>query len=316
MTGVSRITLNTGASMPSLGLGTYKSPPEKVGAAVAYAVGECGYRHVDCAAVYENEKEIGAALAAVFSAQKAAREEVFITGKLWNNAHAAADVAAACRQTLSDLRLDYLDLYLMHWGVAFPREAPVSGGEPLRDENGVLITSPVPVRETWEAMEELVRSGLVRAIGVSNFTAPMLLDLLSYAQVPPAMNQIELHPYNQQTRLLEFCHYNKIAVTAYSPLGRAGVVKESGEGPVLTEDAAVCAIAKSHGKSPAQVLIRWGLERGTVVIPKSATPENILANSAVFDFCLSKEEMDELAKLERAHRYLDPYERWRVPYFG
>lgn len=313
------ITLNTGAKMPLLGLGTWKAEPNKVGDAVKYALTEAGYKHIDCAAIYLNEKEIGQTFKKVFSGGKVKREDVFITSKLWNTEHSTEDVIDACKQTLSDLQLDYLDLYLIHWGVAIlPEDVPSprnARGEPL-DENGVLRTKQVPLHETWTAMQELVKMGLVRAVGVSNFTGALLNDFLAYGGTVPAMNQIELHPYNQQTRLIEFCKYRGIAVTAYSPLGSPGNLQMLGVNhPILLEDAAVKEIAAEHKKSPAQVLIRWSIEREVVVIPKSVTPQNIKANGEVFDFVLTQENMESFAKLERRYRFLDPWTWWKIPYF-
>ncbi|MDO8581802.1 MAG: aldo/keto reductase [bacterium] len=311
------IILNTGVSMPSIGLGTWKSEPKKVGQAVEYALLEAGYRHIDCAAIYLNEKEIGAAFKKVFASGKMKREDVFVTSKLWNTEHAKEDVVMACKKTLVDLRLDYLDLYLMHWGVATPpKEGSIQSnarGEPL-DASGSLITAKVPVRETWEAMEELVNAGLVRAIGVANFTAPMLIDLLSYAHIPPAMNQIELHPYNQQSRLVKFCHARNITVTAYSPLGAPGKVRAQ-NGQLIIDDEVISVIANKYKKSSVQVLIRWGIQRKTIVIPKSVTPERIKSNMDVFDFALSQEDMNVIARLDKKQRYVDPAEWWKIPYF-
>lgn len=290
--------------MPVIGLGTWKSPPHKVGEAVRYAITECGYRQIDCAAVYDNEKEIGKVLKDIFSANKIKRKEIFITSKLWNNMHRYASVKKACLKTLSNLRLDYLDLYLVHWGVA----------------KGMIKLDKVPIRETWEAMEELKKEGLVQAIGVANFTGPMLIDLLTYAKIKPAMNQIELHPYNQQTRLVEFCQSQNIAVTAYSPLGslgniKAGNIANAADQPIVIEDENIITIANNHHKTPAQILIRWAIQRGTVVIPKSVTPEKIKTNINVFNFKLINKEMKSIARMERGHRFLDPWDWWRIPYF-
>jgi diketogulonate reductase-like aldo/keto reductase len=164
-------------------------------------------------------------------------------------------------------------------------------------------------------MEELVSSGLVKAIGVANFTAPMIFDLLSYAKIQPAVNQIELHPYLQQQELVDYCAHNNIVLTAYSPLGSPGNFKEKGL-PVIAEDKTIIEIAGSHNKSPAQVLIRWGIQRGTVVIPKSTHPERIKENIEVFDFELSAAEMKTIAGLNKNLRFVDAWSWWKIPYFG
>lgn len=306
--------------MPVIGLGTWKSSQDKAGQAVEYALSEAGYHHIDCAAIYRNEKEIGEAFNKVFHGGSRKREDVFITSKLWNTEHPKERVRQACEATLKDLKLEYLDLYLMHWGIAIPPNDeqptnPFGRWTEKLDENGFLITEKVPIRETWEAMEGLVQAGLVKAIGVANFTAPMLVDLLSYAKIQPAVNQIELHPYLQQSELVEFCRYRDIAVTAYSPLGSPGNYKAKGY-PLISEDAVIVAIANEHSKSPAQVLIRWGIQRGTIVIPKSVTSERIKENIEVFDFELSAAEMQAIAGLNRNLRFVNANAWWKIPYFG
>lgn len=296
--------------MPLLGLGTWNAAKDKVGAAVKYALVDAGYSHIDCAHIYANEKEVGAAFHEVFSSGARKREDVFITSKLWNDDHAKGDVLNACKQTLADLQLDYLDLYLMHFGVA----SPIGLGDEPPGPDGILIPANIPVRETWEAMEELVKLGLVKAIGVSNFTAPMLVDLLTYAKIVPAMNQIELHPYLQQPKLVEFCRARHIPVTAYSPLGSQEEMN-NGKAPLL-KDPVIASIAATHGKSPAQILLRWGIERGMPVIPKSTSPEHITANAEIFSFELTQEDRQQIEKLERGLRYIEPGEWWKIPYFG
>lgn len=307
------LTLNTGASMPRVGLGTWKSPRESAGQAVEYALIESGYRHIDCAAIYRNEEEIGQSLKKVLSKGSVGRGDIFITSKLWNSAHRKNDVLTACKKTLHDLGLDYLDLYLVHWGIATPSHWTIStnGQEVEYDEHGRVVLEKVSLQETWEAMQELVKAGLVKALGVANFTAPMLIDLLTYAHIPPAVNQIELHPYLQQSRLVEFCQDKNIVVTAYSPLGSPGNYRDT----TVLEDETLRRIAHTHNKTSAQVALRYGIQRNTVVIPKSTHPERIKENISVFDFELSDDEMGAIANIDKKLRLTDPYIWGKIPYF-
>ena len=302
--------------MPALGLGTWKSGPNQAASAVEHALARAGYRHIDCAAIYRNEPEIGGVFKKVFEGGTVKREEVFITSKLWNTEHARGGVRKACEQTLKDLNLKYLDLYLVHWGVAIPPSSDTDEKGRFTEQldgNGFLVTEKIPIRETWEAMEELVRDGLVKAIGVANFTAPMLLDLMSYAKIMPAFNQVEMHPYLAQQKLVDFCKYHGIALTAYSPLGSPGNFKDKGS---LMDNPAIQELAQKHGKTPAQIILRWGAQRGTVVIPKSVTAERINENIGVWGFELQAEEMAAVSGLDRNLRFVDPYEWWKIPYFG
>ncbi len=301
------IKLNSGYDMPTIGLGTWKSKPNEVGEAVKYALTKSGYVHIDGAAIYRNEPEIGVVYKDVFSTID--RSKIFITSKLWNTNHDPAHVEEACRQTLKDLNLEYLDLYLMHWGVAFKHgdeEKPV-------DQNGHALLEPVSIQETWRAMEKLVELGLVRSIGVANFDTPMIIDLLSCAKILPAVNQIELHPYNSQQSLVDYCMRHGVAITAYSPTGRMGVTTY--DIPRLHEDIVVQKIAQKHNKSVAQILINWAIERSTIVIPKSITPSRIQENIDVYDFQLDKDDMDQLNSLDKGLRYVDPSNDWGIPYF-
>lgn len=301
------MTLSDGNSIPILGLGSWMSAPHAVGNAVEFAITTASYRHIDCASAYGNEKEIGTSLAAAFA--KVKRKEIFITSKLWNSFHRSKNVERACKQTLSDLNLDYLDMYLMHWGIAFKPGGPL---EPI-GKDGKVITEDVPIRETWQAMEDLVKKGLVKSIGVANFTTAMLLDLLTYARVKPVMNQIELHPYNAQTDLIEFCKYKHVAVTAYSPLARQGAI--GGKEPRLFDEPLIARIARRHKKTHAQVVLRWAIQRGTIAIPKSTTPERIMENKDIFDFALTGEDMEHMTSLNRNYRFVDPILFWKIPYF-
>jgi diketogulonate reductase-like aldo/keto reductase len=301
------IVLNNGQQMPKIGLGTWRSLTGTGKKAVKYAIEKVGYRHIDCARIYENQKELGEAFSEVFSSGEIKRSEVFITSKLWCTDHYSENVEKACRQTLADLKLEYLDLYLIHWGIAFEHGDDL---EPMGSD-GVIKTATISTQETWQAMEKLVEKGLVKAIGVANFTTAMLIDLLSYAKIKPVVNQIEIHPYNSQPELISFCQKNGIVVTAYSPLGSAGNLDSK---PL--SDKVVVEIAKTHGKSPAQILIRWSMQRGLAAIPKSIKESRIVENFNIVDFELTDEEMDRINQLNKNHRFVNPIKWWGVPYFS
>lgn len=275
--------------MPQLGLGTWKSAPGEVKAAVKCAV-NCGYRHIDCAACYKNEKEVGEALAELFAEGIVARGDLWITSKLWNDHHREGDVAGAAARTLSDLGLEYLDLYLIHWPVATGCAGDVL--EPSTEE-------------TWRGMEALVASGAARSVGVSNFSAAKLRAMRGHAKIFPAVNQVELHPLHRQDGLLGACAELGTHATAYSPLGSpdsASMIDHKGAG--VMSHPAVKKVAGEVNKSPAQVLVRWALQRGTSVVPKSVTPSRIEANFAMFDWELSDEHMVELSAIEPQMRML------------
>jgi len=204
------------------------------------------------------------------------------------------------KKTLQELGIDYLDLYLIHWPVAFiynPTE------DYPKDAAGKFALDKIPLTDTWKAMEELVKSGLVKSIGISNFSESHIKDILSIAKIKPAVNQIELHPYLTQQKLLRFCNDNKIHVTAYSPLGTAA---SSANIENILQNKVVLQMAKSKKKTAAQVLLRWGIQRGTSVIPKSITPARIKENYEIFDFEFTTEEMKELDNLDKGFRFVSP----------
>lgn len=286
--------------MPAIGLGTWKSAKGKVEEAVKIALEE-GYRHIDCAATYGNEAEIGNAFSKVFSEGKIKREDVWVTSKLWNDSHQKEHVIPALKQTLKDLQLDYLDLYLMHWPVAFKHGV----GFPEKDDD-YLSLEEVPIIETWNAMIEAKKQGLVKHIGVSNFSIKKMEDLMSKTEDIPEMNQVELHPFLQQDSLLEFSKKNNIHLTAYSPLGSGDRIKEmkAENEPSLLEEPVIKKIAEKHSATPGQILISWSVERGTAVIPKSTSKGHIISNLESEKIHLDSQDMEEIAKLDRHFRYV------------
>lgn len=302
---------SNGDQMPALGLGTWKSSPGEVYKAIREAI-KIGYRHIDCAYIYMNEAEIGQAFSDAFAAGDVKREDLWITSKLWNSSHLEKDVRPALEKTLKDLQLDYLDLYLMHWpvalkpGVAFPKST---------DE--FLPLSEIPISVTWQSLESCAEAGLSRHIGVSNFSIKKIKELLGKCKVRPEVNQIELQPLLQQNDMLDFCNSEHIVLTAYSPLGsfdRPAQFKAPDE-PNLLQNPVILEIAETNGYSPAQVLIRWAIQRGTSVIPKSVNPQRMQQNFEAASLELSKEDMQKLLEMD-IHKRIITGGFWNAPEFG
>jgi len=281
------VKLNTGAEMPAFGLGTWNSKPNEVKVATETAI-KAGYKHIDCAWIYGNEAEVGEGLKAA-----ASKEHIFITSKLWNSCRKPEEVEPVYQETLKNLGIESCDLYLMHWPMAFK-----SGGEKMpMDDNNKIVPGDTPIKDSWQAMEKLYEEGKVKAIGVSNFNIDQMKELLSYAKVVPAMNQIENHVYLQQKELVDFCQSKGINITSYSPLGSPGWTGDRFPAPL--KDETVGEIAKAHNVAPAQVLLRYNIQRGFVVIPKSVTPSRIEENIKCLSFKLTDEEMQKLAALDK-----------------
>ncbi|MEK4244597.1 aldo/keto reductase [Psychrobacillus sp. FSL K6-2684] len=260
------ITLNNGLTMPQLGFGVWQVPNDEATAAVSTAL-EVGYRSIDTAMIYKNEHGVGKAL----KDSDVPREKLFITTKVWNSDQGYENTLRAFDESLERLGLDYVDLYLIHWPT------------PQFDE----------YVETYKAMEKLYKEGRVKAIGVCNFEVEHLERLLKECEIKPVLNQIECHPYLAQNEIKKFCAQHDIFVEAWSPLDQGGEV---------LQDETIQQIAKSHGKSPAQIVLRWHLQNNTIVIPKSVTPSRIEENFQVFDFELTNNEIELINNLNKDRR--------------
>ena len=308
----SSLTLPDGGQFPAVGLGMWKMPKAELPRLLREAI-QLGYRHLDCACDYGNEAQVGEGLAAAVRDKVVRRDEMWVTSKLWNTYHEAKHVRAACERSLRDLRLDVLDLYLVHFPIAlafvpFDVRYPPEWFHDPKAAQPAMKPIKVPYAETWGAMEELQRAGLVKRIGVCNLNISMLRDVLSYCSIRPAVHQMEMHPYLAQARQLRFCQQEKIAVTAFSPLGAPsylplGMAKT--EESVLT-DPVVTKIAAAHGRSPAQIALRWGVQRGCAVIPKTQSTARLAENLALGDFALTADEMRAIDGLDRNRRFNDP----------
>jgi len=297
-----------GDQMPIVGLGTWKSAPGEVYAAVREAI-RIGYRHIDCAMFYGNEVEIGNALRDAISEGQVTRKELWITSKLWGSDHGRDNVEGALRKSLRDIGLDYLDLYQIHWPI------PLKPGVGLPSSGAdFLSTAEAPIHATWEGMEAAVIAGLTRHIGVSNFSVKKLRDLISHCKIKPEVNQVEMHPLLQQTELVTFCATQGIHITAWSPLGstdRPDFLK-SPNAPTLLDNPVIHTIAQLKGCTPAQVLIAWHVNRGISTIPKSVNPSRLRENLAAAEIMLSPADMEQIAGLDQNYRFIDGASIWVI----
>lgn len=317
------ITLSSGMKMPVFALGTWKSPAGSglTQKAVEAAI-RAGYRNIDAANDYNNEHEVGAAIAKCIKEGIVTREELFVQAKLWNTNHRPEHVIGDLDQTLKDLALDYVDSYVIHWPQACPssgkfcatRATGANAGHysknpmfPIDDDGYFCADKESHYIETWKTMEDLVDKGLVRSIGLSNFTKTQITEVLAIAKKPVAILQNESHPYLQQRDLIDFCRFNKICFQAFSPLGSGDTnlaVNASPTGTIPLKDKHVLALAEKYGKNPGQIILRWGIQRGISIVSKSVNPARIKSNFEVFDWEISAEDMESFGQLNCGWRHL------------
>jgi alcohol dehydrogenase (NADP+) len=294
------LTFKNNDKMPALGLGTWKSTKGEVYEVVRKAI-EIGYRHFDCAFFYGNEAEIGQAIFDAINNKEIKREELWITSKLWNNRHRKEHIKAAFEITLRDLGMDYLDLYLIHWPVALQYDINYA-----QKGSDLISLSEIPLSETWQELINLKENELTKHIGVSNFSIKKINQITDETGVMPEVLQVELHPFLQQQKLLNFANEKGVFLTGYCPLGsadRPAIRILEGE-PKLFQNAIIQAIANEKGCSIAQTILAWAVNRGTSIIPKSVNPVRLKENLEAADIELSMDEMQKMNSLDLHYRYI------------
>jgi aldehyde reductase len=287
-----KVALNDGNQIPVLGFGSMRTNKEAISAAI-----DLGYRHIDTAYFYRNEKDVGDAINEAISDGKIKREDVFVTSKVFPTFFSKGRVIKSAKQSLETSGLEYLDLLLLHAPIVLQDD----DNEIPKLPNGEVVLSDYDILDTYKELEEVKRLGLVKSIGVSNFNSVQIDRIVKEAQVIPVTNQVECHPYLNQEKLLNFCRERNITLTGYSPLGQRDMRPDD---PSLFDDDTLKRIAAKYSKTVAQVLIKWQIQRGIICIPRSANKERIAENINIFDFTISNEDLSAINSLNRNYRYV------------
>ncbi|RNA34194.1 aldose reductase-like [Brachionus plicatilis] len=300
---IKNISLNNGIEFPLVGLGTFRNADDKKSfkEAVKYAI-KSGYRHLDGAWLYDIEDAIGEAIKEVIQESNGdlKREDLFIVSKIWNTFHSREAARQCLNEILANLGTSYVDLLLVHWPMGFSENLGM--GPFPKDEQGNRLYSDVHYLETYRALEEFLKEGKAKSIGVSNFNIKQLQDVLDNCEIKPVNNQIEVTPYLQNDKLVEFCQKNGVVVSAYGPLGGSQKSTNRPDLPIVLENPVIVNIGKKYGKTPAQICLRWCIQRNIVVLPKSSNPQRMVQNVQIFDFELSEQDMQDIKKLEQNYR--------------
>jgi aldehyde reductase len=298
------LQFSDGRKIPIIGFGVWNLPGEQIKDAVKAAL-EAGYRHFDCAFSYGNEKEVGEALEEYMKSMNLKREDIFVTSKLWNTFHRPELVETACRKSLEALKLSYLDLYLMHSPVSLK---PGDDILPMLEDGKTMAFENIPIVDTYKAMEKLVDMGLVKSIGISNFNRRQIENVFKNCRVKPVNLQIEVNASFPNTKLVEYAQSKGLVVTAFSPLASPGAPAQFWTGAVgLLEKPWITKIASAHNKTPAQILLRYLIQRNLAVVPKSANPSRIRENIDIFNFNLTSDEMNTIEVNAPNERRFDFY---------